>query len=194
VLAVMVLIGVMGNRFAEIRQLQVDVRTDSKTGLLNMRGWQEAASKELARADRAGSSTALLMVDLDHFKAINDTWGHPAGDDVLAAVAEVLRAETRPADVVGRFGGEEFVVLLAESDADAGAVAAERIRKRIAELVVVSTDKRGGRAVIDRRSTSIGVAGRPVDAGELPGLLQAADAAVYQAKEAGRDQVRRAGA
>ncbi|HWC84286.1 MAG TPA: GGDEF domain-containing protein [Pseudonocardiaceae bacterium] len=194
VLAVMVLIGVMGNRFAEIRQLQVDVRTDSKTGLLNMRGWQEAAGKELARADRAGSSSALLMIDLDHFKAINDTWGHPAGDDVLAAVAEVLRAETRPADVVGRFGGEEFVVLLAESDADAGAVAAERIRKRIAELVVVSTDKRGGRAVIDRRSTSIGVAGRPVDAGELPGLLQAADAAVYQAKEAGRDQVRRAGA
>ena len=193
VLVVMVLIGVLGNRFAEIRQLQVDVRTDSKTGLLNMRGWQEAATKELARAVRTGAPTALLMVDLDHFKAINDTWGHPAGDDVLAAVAGVLRTETRPSDVAGRFGGEEFVVLLPESDPDSALMAAERIRKRIAELTVVSTDKRGGPAMITGRTTSIGVAVLPMDAEELTGLLHAADAAVYAAKEGGRDQVRRAG-
>jgi diguanylate cyclase (GGDEF)-like protein len=194
VLVVMVLIGVLGNRFAEIRQLQVDVRTDSKTGLLNMRGWQEAAAKELSRAARTGTATALLMIDLDHFKAINDTWGHPAGDDVLAAVAGVLRTETRPSDVAGRFGGEEFVVLLPESDPDSAVLAAERIRKRIAELAVVSTDKRGRPAMIAGRTTSIGVAAAPVDAADLTGLVQTADAAVYAAKEAGRDQVRRFGA
>jgi len=190
VLAVMVVIGVLGNRLTEIRQLQVDVRTDSKTGLLNMRGWREAATKELARADRTRGPVGVLMVDLDHFKLINDTWGHPAGDDMLVAVADVLRGETRPSDIVGRFGGEEFVVLLPDTDRAAATAAAERIRARIAGLNVISTDKRGGPAVIANRTTSIGVSSRPENAGTLADLLQAADAAVYLAKEAGRDQVR----
>jgi diguanylate cyclase (GGDEF)-like protein len=193
VLAVMVVIGVLGNRFAEIRQLKVDVRTDPKTELLNMRGWREAATKEIARADRTGSAVGLLMVDLDHFKQINDTWGHPAGDDMLAAVAEVLRTETRPTDVVGRFGGEEFVVLLPDTTTVAAVAAGERIRVRIAELTVVTTDKRGGPAVIANRTTSIGVSGRPEHATGLSELLRCADAAVYAAKEGGRDQVRLAG-
>jgi len=110
---------------------------------------------------------------------------------VLAAVADVLRTETRPSDIAGRFGGEEFVVLLPESDPDPAVMAAERIRKRIAELTVVSTDKRGGPALIAGRTASIGVAVVPVDADELSGLVLAADAAVYAAKEGGRDQVRR---
>jgi diguanylate cyclase (GGDEF)-like protein len=190
VLVVMVVIGVLGNRLTEIRQLQVDVRTDSKTGLLNMRGWQEAAAKELARADRTRGPIGVLMVDLDHFKLINDTWGHPAGDDMLVAVADVLRAETRPSDIVGRFGGEEFVVLLPDTDRAAATAAAERIRARIAGLNVISTDKRGGPAVIANRTTSIGVASRPENAEALTDLLLAADAAVYLAKDAGRDQVR----
>jgi diguanylate cyclase (GGDEF)-like protein len=190
VLAVMVVIGVIGNRLTEIRQLRVDVRTDPKTGLLNMRGWREMARKELARADRTRAPVGLLMVDLDHFKQINDTWGHPAGDDMLIAVANVLRTETRPADVVGRFGGEEFVVLLPDTDGSASVAAAERIRLRVAGLTVISTDKRGGPAVISGRTTSIGVAVRPWHASDLPDLLQAADGAVYAAKEGGRDQVR----
>ena len=194
VLAVMVVIGVLGNRLTEIRQLQVDVRTDSKTGLLNMRGWREDAAKEMARADRNRAPVGVLMVDLDHFKLINDTWGHPAGDDMLVAVADVLRGETRPTDIVGRFGGEEFVVLLPDTDRAAATAAAERIRARIAGLSVISTDKRGGPAVIANRTTSIGVASRPENAGTLDDLLQAADAAVYQAKEGGRDQVRLAAA
>jgi diguanylate cyclase (GGDEF)-like protein len=192
-LLVMVAVGVLGNRLTEIRQLQVDVRTDPKTGLLNMRGWQEAAAKELARADRARGVVGLLMVDIDHFKLINDTWGHPAGDDMLVAVAGVLRTETRPADVVGRFGGEEFVVLLPDADTPAARAVAERIRVRVAELAVVSTDKRGGPAAITGRTTSVGVAVRR-HPGTLAQLLQAADAAVYAAKEGGRDQVRVAGA
>jgi diguanylate cyclase (GGDEF)-like protein len=187
-LIVMVVIGVLGNRLTEIRQLQVDVRTDSKTGLLNMRGWREAAAKELARAERVRGEIGLLMVDLDHFKQINDTWGHPAGDDMLLAVANVLRTETRPADLVGRFGGEEFVVLLPDADGPASRAAAERIRSRVAGLTVISTDKRGGPAVITGRTTSIGVAVRSEGVG-LPYLLQAADAAVYAAKEGGRNQV-----
>ncbi|HEX5115613.1 MAG TPA: GGDEF domain-containing protein [Pseudonocardiaceae bacterium] len=193
-LLVMVVVGVLGNRLTEIRQLQVDVRTDPKTGLLNMRGWREAVAKELARADRARGVVGLLMIDLDHFKLINDTWGHPAGDDMLLAVADVLRAETRPADVVGRFGGEEFVVLLPDADTTAAVGVAERIRTRIAGLTVVSTDKRGGPAAISGRTTSVGVAVRRDAEGTLADLLQAADAAVYAAKEGGRDQVRMAGA
>jgi diguanylate cyclase (GGDEF)-like protein len=194
VLIVMVVIGVLGNRLTEIRQLQVDARTDSKTGLLNMRGWRELAGKELARADRSRAMIGLLMVDLDHFKLINDTWGHPAGDDMLLAVANVLRTETRPTDVVGRFGGEEFVVLLPDTDRAASLAAAERIRLRVAALTVITTDKRGGPAVISGRTTSIGVAVRPDVASTLPDLLQAADGAVYEAKESGRDRVRLAGA
>jgi diguanylate cyclase (GGDEF)-like protein len=154
-----------------------------------MRGWQEAAAKELARADRTRGPVGLLMVDLDHFKLINDTWGHPAGDDMLVAVADVLRTETRPSDVVGRFGGEEFVVLLPETDRAAAAAAAERIRARIAGLNVISTDKRGGPAVIANRTTSIGVSSRPENAESLADLIQIADAAVYAAKESGRDRV-----
>jgi diguanylate cyclase (GGDEF)-like protein len=193
-LVVMVVIGVLGNRLTEIRQLRVDVRTDPKTDLLNMRGWRETAVKELARADRTGAPVGVLMVDLDYFKQINDTWGHPAGDDMLVAVADVLRTETRPADVVGRFGGEEFVVLLPDADGDAAMAAAERIRTRVAALTVISTDKRGDPAAISGRTTSIGVAIRPWHAVALSDLLQAADAAVYAAKEGGRDQVRLAAA
>jgi diguanylate cyclase (GGDEF)-like protein len=192
-LVVMVAVGVLGNRVTEIRQLRVDVRTDPKTGLLNMRGWQEAVARELARADRAAAAVGLLMVDLDHFKQINDTWGHPAGDDVLLAVADVLRTETRPTDLIGRFGGEEFVVLLPDADRRSAVAAAERIRLRVAGLTVISTDKRGGSAVINGRTTSIGVSVRPDDGRDLTDLLHAADAAVYVAKDGGRDQVRLAG-
>jgi diguanylate cyclase (GGDEF)-like protein len=190
---VMVPVSVILNRVGEIQKLLQDARTDPKTGLLNMRGWQESAGKEFARADRSGNPIALFMVDLDHFKSINDTWGHPAGDDMLSAVAKVLKAETRPADLVGRFGGEEFVVLLPDTNADEAVAAAERIRAQIAGLSVPTTDKRGRPVVITDRTTSIGVSSRPTHGLTLDPLLQAADAAVYGAKESGRNQVRVAG-
>ena len=94
------------------------MRTDPKTGLLNMRGWREVAEREMNRASRDDMPCALLMVDLDHFKSINDTWGHPAGDDVLEYVSHALRSATRPSDVIGRFGGEEFVLLLPDADTE----------------------------------------------------------------------------
>lgn len=192
-LVIMVVVSVVGNRIAEVRQLQVDVRTDPKTGLLNMRGWREVAEREMNRSSRDSLPCALLMVDLDHFKSINDTWGHPAGDDVLEYVSHALRSATRPSDVVGRFGGEEFVLLLPDADTAEAEAAGERIRQTISELHVPTTDKRGGPVAISNRTTSIGVAVYPVHADALDALLQAADAAVYEAKEGGRNQVRTAG-
>jgi diguanylate cyclase (GGDEF)-like protein len=192
-LAIMVAVGVIATRIAEVRQLQEDVRTDPKTGLLNMRGWREVAEREMNRANRDAQRCALLMVDLDHFKNINDTWGHPAGDDVLEYVAHALRSATRPSDVIGRFGGEEFVLLLPDADTEEAEAAGERIRQTISELHVPTTDKRGGPVAISERTTSIGVAVYPVHADALDTLLQAADAAVYEAKEGGRNQVRMAG-
>ena len=191
-LAIMVVVSVVGNRIAEIRQLQVDVRTDPKTGLFNMRGWREAAERALERGVRAASPSAVLMVDLDHFKSINDTWGHPAGDDVLEVVAAALRSATRPGDVIGRFGGEEFVLLLPETDAEEAVVAGERIRATVAELSVRTSDKRGGPVAITGRTTSVGISVCPDHGEELEVLLKIADAAVYEAKESGRDQVRMA--
>jgi diguanylate cyclase (GGDEF)-like protein len=133
------------------------------------------------------------MVDLDHFKSINDTWGHPAGDDVLEYVAHALRSATRPSDVIGRFGGEEFVLLLPDADLGEAKAAGERIRQTIAGLHVPTTDKRGGPVAIANRTTSVGVAVCPEHGNQLEDLLQAADAAVYEAKENGRDQVCLAG-
>ena len=189
-LVIIVVISVIGNRIAEVQQLQVDVRTDPKTGLLNMRGWREDAERALSRVERSNGSAAVLMVDLDHFKSINDTWGHPAGDDMLEYVAHALRGATRASDIIGRFGGEEFVVLLPDADVDEAEQAGERIRRMISELHVPTTDKRGGPVAIADRTTSIGVAVYPQHAKGLSELLQAADAAVYEAKERGRNQVR----
>jgi diguanylate cyclase (GGDEF)-like protein len=188
--AVMTAAAVIFNRLAELDQLRDDVRTDPKTGLLNMRGWSESAARALERSARSKESVALLMIDLDHFKWINDTYGHPAGDDVLRGVAETLSEVTRPTDLVGRFGGEEFLVLLPGIDERATKEAAERVLSAVAKLHVLTTGKRGETTTIADRTTSIGVARYPVDGESLEQLLQAADSAVYAAKEGGRNQVR----
>lgn len=189
-IVILVLITVLGNRLAEINQLQSEARTDPKTGIFNVRGWSESAERALARAARGGETLALLMIDLDHFKWINDTYGHPAGDDVLRTVAQTLDEITRPKDIIGRFGGEEFLILLPDVDSTAAKVTAERIRTAIADQRIVTTDKRGGSALITGRTASIGVALLGVNGTTLEQLLQAADAAVYTAKEGGRNQVR----
>jgi diguanylate cyclase (GGDEF)-like protein len=155
-----------------------------------MRGWSESAARALERSARSKESVALLMIDLDHFKWINDTYGHPAGDDVLRGVAETLSEVTRPTDLVGRFGGEEFLVLLPGIDERATKEAAERVLSAVAKLHVLTTGKRGETTTIADRTTSIGVARYPVDGESLEQLLQAADSAVYAAKEGGRNQVR----
>lgn len=116
-----------------VAQLRHAASRDSKTGVANATAWHEHAERELARAVRTGSPLSLLLLDLDHFKTVNDTYGHLAGDVVLRTVAQALAAEVRAYDVVadfgvGRFGGEEFVILLPDTEPPAAQHAAERIR------------------------------------------------------------------
>jgi diguanylate cyclase (GGDEF)-like protein len=166
------------------QQLQAAARTDAKTGLLNATAWQREADTEIARALRGGESLALLLADVDHFKRVNDTYGHLAGDQVLRGLAAELRQQVRGSDVVGRFGGEEFVVLLPRADADEACKIAERLRHR-ASVMGVYTDGTALDVTI-----SIGVAVLGTDGGDLFELLAAADLALYRAKDEGRDQVR----
>ncbi|MFI9388326.1 GGDEF domain-containing protein [Kutzneria sp. NPDC052558] len=168
--------GVLVTQFREL------ATKDQKTGLLNAATWREVAARELAAADTAG----VLMVDLDHFKRVNDTHGHLAGDEVLKAVAATVRRSVRDYDCVGRFGGEEFVVLVPGlPSADVLAVA-ERIRRAIAELRVPLA---GGPTVLSTLSASIGVATHPSAAAGIDELVHAADAALYRAKRGGRNRV-----
>ncbi|HKN52749.1 MAG TPA: GGDEF domain-containing protein [Amycolatopsis sp.] len=172
------------------QQLQVAAITDEKTGLLNTAGWHEYATREHIRARRRGegSGFAVLMIDLDHFKKINDTYGHLTGDDVLAAVAVAITGSVRRGDIVGRFGGEEFVVLLpAIGRADVLGIA-ERVRQAVGELnLVISTE--AGSARVSGLSVSIGVARYPDSGASLDDILRSADAALYRAKDGGRNQV-----
>jgi diguanylate cyclase (GGDEF)-like protein len=166
------------------QQLAAAARTDPKTGLLNATAWQREADAEVARAQRTGSPLALLLVDVDHFKRVNDSHGHLIGDEVLRALATELRQQVRESDVVGRFGGEEFTVLLPRTDGAGAYGIAERLRANAASLSVAAADARINVTV------SIGVAVLGQHGNDLFELLAAADVALYRAKDAGRDQVR----
>ncbi|WP_344026179.1 GGDEF domain-containing protein [Pseudonocardia kongjuensis] len=174
-----------------VRQLENQVDTDTKTGLLNPAAWRWRAEQMIERCARTDRETAVLLLDLDHFKAVNDRHGHLAGDDVLQAVAAVLTAEVRDNDLAGRFGGEEFVVALGGLRPDdvvfgRAREVAERIRRSVRALEVDTAT--AGR--IGGLSVSIGVATSSEHGGKLDALLAAADAALYDAKRGGRDQVR----
>jgi diguanylate cyclase (GGDEF)-like protein len=169
------------------RQLEIAATTDAKTGLLNAATWHHVAGVELARASREGYGAALLIIDMDNFKAINDTHGHLTGDDVLKAVAGCLAEEMRGYDSIGRFGGEEFVAVLSDVDEPHALSVSDRIRQRIAELSIPTRDS--ATAVLDTLSCSIGVACYPTDGTDAETLLYAADAALYSAKRAGRNRV-----
>ena len=171
-----------------VRQLEVLASQDQKTGLLNATAWNGAALRELNRARRRSSRPGVLMVDLDHFKRINDTYGHLAGDAVLKAVATTIKNEVRAYDSVGRFGGEEFVVLLPDLSEYPAVDIAERIRGAVAELKIEVTNG-GSHHVINDLSVSIGVATYPDAGTALDRLLDAADAALYFAKRTGRNKV-----
>ena len=179
------------HRAVLVRQLQEAADTDGKTGLLNAATWHVRAQNALASSN-GSRRRAVLVLDLDHFKSVNDAHGHIAGDHVLAAVAAALRAEVRERDLVGRFGGEEFVVLLTGWDGasvtDLVAVA-ERIRARVARLQV-QVPTPDGPLSIGGVSVSVGGAVHPVDGADLGALLHVADAALYAAKRAGRNAVR----
>lgn len=166
-------------------QLHAAARIDGKTQLLNAVTWEREAAAELARLRRSRRPAAVLLMDVDHFKAVNDLYGHLAGDEVLRAIADVLRAELREPDLVGRFGGEEFVALLSGVDEAAARQVAERLRQRVAGLAVPVDD-----ATLMQVTMSVGVAADADGELDVPDLLASADAALYRAKHAGRDQVR----
>jgi len=159
--------------------------TDELTGLFNRRRFGDAFRREWASARRYKTPLCLLMVDIDHFKSINDSHGHDAGDEVLREFASRVRALTRGIDVVARFGGEEIVVLMPDTQLEGVHAVAERIPERIA--TVRFPIHRGMRAV--NVTVSIGVAARKVDDATADALLKRADLALYRAKGEGRDRV-----
>jgi diguanylate cyclase (GGDEF)-like protein len=156
---------------------------DSLTGALNRRSFSERALAELTRARRYGRPTSLLMIDADRFKAINDTYGHSGGDAVLRALSEHIMRSLRPSDILGRFGGEEFAVVLPETGLASAEIVADRICVELAGLHVAS----GSETI--RFTVSIGVAEFEPDATEIKTTLDRADAALYRAKHAGRNRV-----
>jgi diguanylate cyclase (GGDEF)-like protein len=164
-----------------VRQFELAALTDQKTGLLNAVSWTTFANKALERARRDTKSASVLMIDIDFFKRINDEHGHLTGDKVLTAVVDALRAETRSYDLCGRFGGEEFVVLLPGAGSDAAVRVANRIRESVHTVEVDD---------VDDVTVSIGVADFPAAGEELGALLLGADNALLVAKGMGRDQVR----
>jgi diguanylate cyclase (GGDEF)-like protein len=167
-------------------QLVSDSRTDSKTGLLNAGAWQRDAITAVARAVRAGQPLAVAVLDLDWFKLINDTYGHLFGDEVLRQIGRCLPEALRDYDLAGRFGGEEFVLLLPASRAADAYWVAERVRCRLADLPLRAPN---GDAV--KITASVGVAALAEGSRrELNDLLAAADAALYEAKRDGRNRVR----
>jgi diguanylate cyclase (GGDEF)-like protein len=165
------------------QQLQAAARTDAKTGLLNAAAWQREADTEISRAIRTDESLALLLIDIDHFKRVNDAHGHLAGDQVLIGVAGTLVNQLRDYDVVGRFGGEEFVVLLPNADILEACRVAERLRNRVRRLTVPADDEAVSVTI------SVGVALFRTHGHDLLELLASADLALYRAKQSGRDRI-----
>ncbi len=164
-------------------QLRAEARLDAKTGLLNAAAWQGEADREIVRAHRERQPLAILIADIDRFKRINDTHGHLAGDVALMAAVTALTAGLRLYDQLGRFGGEEFTVVLPRTGAEEAARIAERLRRAVCGVPVLLGD------VPVELSVSIGVAVLGDHGHDLTDLLAAADHALYRAKEAGRNQV-----
>jgi diguanylate cyclase (GGDEF)-like protein len=159
----------------ELEKLSI---TDGLTGLANHRFLMQRLNEEATRSARSERPFSVLMVDVDHFKQYNDSFGHPAGDEILKRVAHLLRECTRTVDCVGRYGGEEFAVIMPDTDNAGAIVVAERIRARMTE------EQFPNRAI----TLSIGLAEFPGDASTAQATIAIADQALYQAKHAGRDR------
>lgn len=164
-------------------QLQELALHDGLTGLLNRRHWESCLEREFARHNRYSNSASLVLFDIDHFKKLNDTYGHQAGDEVIRQVARITREMVRDTDYAGRYGGEEFVVLLADTPLQGASQFAERLRMAIEQLQISHEQ------LSLQCSVSVGVACIRTDMANHQALIEAADKALYQAKSAGRNQV-----
>ncbi len=164
-------------------QLQEQAIRDPLTGVFNRRYFTEALESEIARAARENTSFSLIILDVDHFKKVNDTHGHKCGDLVLKSLASFLMENTRRSDIVCRFGGEEFVILMPDAAVDDARERAELFRKKFEALLHTYEDEQ------IRATFSVGVASFPIHAGSGESLLVAADEALYRSKAEGRNRV-----
>lgn len=167
------------------RQLKELATTDALTGLFNRRHFETSLDLEIRRSKRLNAPVSLLMIDVDHFKNFNDTYGHQAGDEILKDISRHLRNRVRSTDIVCRFGGEEFCALLTATDKDLAHDVAEELRDRIATTPFPMENTQTG----VRLTISIGVATYPNDTDSGEGLVAVADAALYKAKAGGRNRV-----
>jgi diguanylate cyclase (GGDEF)-like protein len=179
---------VLYRRYLMHSQLVAQARIDDKTGLLNAGTWRHEGEVEFARAQRTGTPLAIAMIDIDHFKTVNDTVGHPAGDRVLRGIASAVRDDLRGYDLTGRFGGDEIAILFPHTKANEARRISERLRDKIAgDPVVIEDGSHAG--YIFRLTVSIGVAAADAPGCSFSELVAAADAALGQAKSAGRNRV-----
>ena len=177
----------LARRFMMHQPLVEQTRIDVKTGLLNAATWEREASVEVDRAVRTDQPLAIALVDIDHFKRVNDTYGHLVGDRVLRVVSDALRSQLRGYDLAGRFGGEEFIILLPQAREGDARNVAERLRQYIAGLEIPVDDGPECMTFV-RLTISVGVAALDGVSRELTDLMAAADAALYYAKETGRNK------
>ncbi|SCK24931.1 bifunctional diguanylate cyclase/phosphodiesterase [Vogesella sp. LIG4] len=185
ILAVMVM--VVGSSKAlgrTLDELEYYSNHDPLTGLHNRRYFSEMIEYEVDRSERHGHEFSLLMLDLDDFKDVNDTWGHPCGDTVLRRIAELLRVVTRKGDLIARLGGDEFIILLTETGAEAAYVVAEKLRNLMRNNQFAAPDGKHFHV-----TTSIGAATFPQDAQSVSDLMTGVDVGLYRAKELGKDGI-----
>ncbi len=169
---------------AKVALLQQQVTRDPLTGLLNRRGFDNAMKREMGRAERSKKPFCFASLDLDHFKEVNDTYGHGIGDQVLRELGELLLKDCRDMDTVARVGGEEFGIILSETSIEGAYQYIERLRQKIADTLVI----RLGRNKKVRCTASFGV-GQFTPKQPIEKLLEKVDDALYTAKAAGRNQV-----
>jgi diguanylate cyclase (GGDEF)-like protein len=169
---------------AEVQKLAI---TDSLTGYLNRRGFDEVSTRELERANRFGRPLSVIMIDIDNFKDINDTYGHVIGDRVLQQLAGRLQTSLRDVDVLGRYGGDEFIVLLPEADVEMASAVAERIRIEFYQPLSLGKILSMESPLLV--SASFGVAELTAEIQDIGSLIEKADSAAYQAKQKGRNLV-----
>jgi diguanylate cyclase (GGDEF)-like protein len=180
VIANQVAISMANARMYELVEEQAT--TDGLTGLVNHRTFQERFANMLGRAERRGFAVSMLLTDIDHFKKVNDTYGHPTGDEVLRRVAAILKASARKIDIVARYGGEEFAIVLEGTDRQGAFQLAERIRQEVEQQSFAS--QQGA----FQATLSIGVASYPDDARDKADIIARADQSLYAAKHGGRNR------
>jgi diguanylate cyclase (GGDEF)-like protein len=172
----------------ELEDLEESAMLDPLTGLANRREFAHRLGEECSRLARYGGPLALIMVDIDNFKQINDRFGHPTGDAVLLEVADVLRATLRATDLAVRYGGDEFAVVLPQTSKTEAFAVAEKLRLVMETTAFAHLSAGGGASVEVLISVGVAAAGGPVPSPD--DLLEAADRALYRAKQNGRNQVR----